>query len=116
MYIIHSILNINLCVYFCIIETLEESTNSKARYESELKELKFINSKLDTEIHDLKSKSEQGITSGLGDTLAPGVVLSAVTKSLARKVVSQLGAETSNAQDNLEDSMKKVNKYVRKSY
>jgi hypothetical protein len=48
--------------------------------------------------------------------LAPGVMLSAVTKTLARKVVSQLGADaSSSSQDNLEDSMRKVNKYVRNS-
>jgi hypothetical protein len=46
--------------------------------------------------------------------LATGVMLSAVTKTLARKVVSQLGADApSSSQDNLEDSMRKVNKYVR---
>jgi hypothetical protein len=46
--------------------------------------------------------------------LATGVMLSAVTKTLARKVVSQLGADaSSSSQDNLEDSMRKVNKYVR---
>jgi hypothetical protein len=46
--------------------------------------------------------------------LATGVMLSAVTKTLARKVVSQLGADaSSSSQDTLEDSMRKVNKYVR---
>jgi len=86
-----------------------------------VKRLRRAYERLESENHELRSllQHQQG-TADKGEKetpiLAPGVMLSAVTKTLARKVVSQLGADaSSSSQDNLEDSMRKVDKYVRNS-
>lgn len=85
-----------------------------------MKRLRRAYERLELENHELRSLLQQQQTTadkGEKETpiLATGVMLSAVTKTLARKVVSQLGADasSSSSQDNLEDSMRKVNKYVR---
>jgi Rab GTPase-binding effector protein 1 len=108
---------------FCYwAETVEESSSSRSKYESEVKRLRRANERLESQAHELRlllQQQQQGtVDKGERDTpiLAPGVMLSAVTKTLARKVVSQLGADASlSSQDNMEDSMRKVNKYVRNS-
>ena len=102
------------------IETVEESSTSRSKYETEVKRLKVAKERLESEVHDLRTLLQQQGSADKGERdtpmLAPGVMLSAVTKTLARKVVSQLGADaSSSSQDNLEDSMRKVNKYVRNS-
>lgn len=100
-------------------ETVEESSSSRSKYESEVKQLRRAYERLELENHELRSLLQQqqtAVDKGERETpiLATGVMLSAVTKTLARKVASQLGADaSSSSQDNLEDSMRKVNKYVR---
>ncbi|XP_021941502.1 rab GTPase-binding effector protein 1 [Zootermopsis nevadensis] len=96
-------------------ETVEESSSSRSKYDSEVKRLKRANERLETqnlELRSLLQQQQQGTTDkGERETpiLAPGVMLSAVTKTLARKVVSQLGADASSlSQDNMEDSMRKA--------
>ncbi|XP_069703128.1 rab GTPase-binding effector protein 1 isoform X2 [Periplaneta americana] len=95
-------------------ETVEESSTSRSKFESEVKRLRRANERLESEIHEMRVllQQQQGAADkGEKETpiLAPGVMLSAVTKTLARKVVSQLGADASSAsQDNLEDSMRKA--------
>ncbi|KAJ9574302.1 hypothetical protein L9F63_026050, partial [Diploptera punctata] len=102
-------------------ETVEESSTSRSKYECEMKRLRRANERLESELHELRTVVQQHQQQGTAEKgerdnapmLAPGVMLSAVTKTLARKVVSQLGADASSAsQDNLEDSMRKVNKYA----
>ncbi|GLH11087.1 Putative 1-phosphatidylinositol 3-phosphate 5-kinase [Gryllus bimaculatus] len=83
-----------------------------SKFESEVKQLRHLNERLESENQDLRNQLLQG-TSDKGERdspiLAPGVMLSAVTKTFARKVASQLGADASNiSQDNLEDSMRKA--------
>lgn len=106
------------------IETVEESSSSRSKFESEVKQLRKAYERLESENHELRSllqqQQQQQGTADKGEKetpiLAPGIMLSAVTKTLARKVVSQLGADASSpSQDSLEDSMRKVNKYVRNS-
>jgi len=96
-------------------ETVEESSSSRSKYESEVKRLRRAYERLELENHELRSLLQQQQTTadkGERETpiLATGVMLSAVTKTLARKVVSQLGADasSSSSQDNLEDSMRKA--------
>jgi Rab GTPase-binding effector protein 1 len=102
---------------------VEESSSSRSKYESEVKRLRQAYERLESENHELRSllqqqQQQQQVTADKGEKdtpiLAPGIMLSGVTKTLARKVVSQLGADASSpSQDNLEDSMRKVNKDVR---
>ncbi|PSN56497.1 hypothetical protein C0J52_08449, partial [Blattella germanica] len=95
-------------------ETVEESSSSRSKFESEVKRLRRANERMENEIQELRTllQQQQGSSEkGERDTpiMAPGVMLSAVTKTLARKVVSQLGADpSSSSQDNLEDSMRKA--------
>lgn len=93
-------------------ETFEESHTSRSKYECEVKHLRQVNERLEAENQDLRNQLLQGAADkGERDSpiLAPGVMLSAVTKTFARKVASQLGADASNiSQDNLEDSMRKA--------
>ncbi|PNF33967.1 hypothetical protein B7P43_G04659 [Cryptotermes secundus] len=98
-------------------ETVEESSSSRSKYESEVKQLRKAYERLESENHELRSllqqQQQQQGTADKGEKetpiLAPGIMLSAVTKTLARKVVSQLGADaSSSSQDSLEDSMRKA--------
>ncbi|XP_049838380.1 rab GTPase-binding effector protein 1 isoform X8 [Schistocerca gregaria] len=84
-------------------------------YENEVKQLQKINKDLEQEVHQLRAQVQQhqGTSDRSGrdsPILAPSVMLSAVTKTLARKVVSQLGADASSViqDNNLEDSMRKA--------
>ncbi|KAJ9598189.1 hypothetical protein L9F63_011127, partial [Diploptera punctata] len=89
-------------------ETVEESSTSRSKYECEMKRLRRANERLESELHELRTVVQQHQQQGTAEKgerdnapmLAPGVMLSAVTKTLARKVVN-----------NLEDSMRKVMKY-----
>lgn len=108
-----------------ILETVEESS----RNEEEVKRLKRLNERLEMELVELHQyNSNNGLseasTGGSGAQLltAPTAMIS----TLARRVVSQLGADSSGptslvqsqttanvtASENLEESMRKVNKYV----
>lgn len=86
-----------------------------SQYESELKDLRKSNERLEFELSELKGQAHASHEAPL--LAAPGAMIS----TLARRVASQLGADTPNLStqpppppsvDNLEESMRKVNKYV----
>ncbi|XP_063225458.1 rab GTPase-binding effector protein 1 isoform X2 [Bacillus rossius redtenbacheri] len=85
-----------------IRETIEESS----RHASELEQLRAANRRLEAEVQEMRAHTSTDRDSPL---LAPAATLSAMTKTLARKVASQLGADPSApSQDSLEDSMRKA--------
>lgn len=91
-----------------IHETVEESSCSRKHLVSEVSKLKLALSKLQEENVLLKTQLPRD-----PPTDGPQISLSTVTKTLARKVVSQLGADSlSLGPDNLEESMRKVKKYA----
>lgn len=93
-----------------IHETVEESSCSRKQLISEVSKLQLALSKLQEENTLLKTQLPRD-----PPTDGPQISLSTVTKTLARKV-AQLGADSlSLGPDNLEESMRKVKKYVRKS-
>ncbi|XP_076243843.1 rab GTPase-binding effector protein rabaptin-5 isoform X2 [Calliopsis andreniformis] len=82
-----------------IHETVEESSSSRKQLDTELSKLKMTLSKLREENASLKAQLPKD----------PEISLSTVTKTIARKVVSQLGADAlSLGPDNLEESMRKA--------
>ncbi|KOC62460.1 Rab GTPase-binding effector protein 1 [Habropoda laboriosa] len=86
-----------------IHETVEESSCSRKQLDAEVAKLKMILSKLQEENALLKSQLPRDPPMD-----GPQISLSTVTKTIARKVVSQLGADAlSLAPDNLEESMRK---------
>ncbi|XP_044730505.1 rab GTPase-binding effector protein 1 [Chrysoperla carnea] len=88
-------------------ETMEESTCSRSMYDTELKKLKLFTQQLQTENSELRSLMQQNSphhTSSESTSLAPSIMLSAVTKTLARK----LGADAHSNQENLEESMRRA--------
>lgn len=91
-----------------INETVEESSSSCKQLDNEVRKLKSAILRLEEENSSLRMQIPR-------DPPSDGPIsLSTVTKTLARKVVSQLGADNlSLGSDNLEESMRKVNKYVR---
>lgn len=92
-----------------IQETVEESSSSRNQLGDELRKLQTAFRKLEAENALLRSQVSREPSDG------PQLSLSTVTKTLARKVVSQLGADSlSLGPDNIEESFRKVNKYVRK--
>lgn len=91
-----------------IHETVEESSCSRKQLDSEVSKLKMTLSKLQEENTFLKSHLPRE-----SQLDGPQISLSTVTKTIARKVVSQLGADAlSLGPDNLEESMRKVNRYA----
>ena len=93
-----------------ILDTLKESSLSREQWENELRRLKNNIMKLEQENSLIKSQIAKDQPQE-----GPQISLSTVTKTLARKVASQLGADAlSLGSDNLEESMRKVKKYVRK--
>jgi len=93
-----------------IHETVEESSCSRKQLINEISKLQLALNKLQEENVLLKTQLPRDPPDG------PQISLSTVTKTLARKVVSQLGADSlSLGPDNLEESMRKVKKYVRKT-
>ncbi|KAG7198691.1 hypothetical protein KM043_001689 [Ampulex compressa] len=87
-----------------IHETVEESSCSRKQLDAELSKLKLTLCKLQDENALLKSQQPRE-----PPVDGPQISLSTVTKTLARKVVSQLGADAlSLAPDNLEESMRKA--------
>ncbi|XP_018346714.1 PREDICTED: rab GTPase-binding effector protein 1 isoform X1 [Trachymyrmex septentrionalis] len=91
-----------------IHETVEESSCSRKQLVSEVSKLQLTLSKLQEENALLKTQLPRD-----PPTDGPQISLSTVTKTLARKVVSQLGADSlSLGPDNLEESMRKVKKYA----
>lgn len=90
-----------------IQETVEESSCSRNQLGDELRKLQTAFRKLEAENALLRSQVSRESQEG------PQISLSTVTKTLARKVVSQLGADTlSLGPENLEESLRKVNKYA----
>lgn len=90
-----------------INETVEESSSSCKQLDNEVRKLKSAILRLEEENSSLRMQIPR-------DPPSDGPIsLSTVTKTLARKVVSQLGADNlSLGSDNLEESMRKVNKYA----
>lgn len=93
-----------------ILDTIKESSAARDQLENDLRKLKNSITKLEQENSMLKSQIPKDPQPD-----GPQISLSTVTKTLARKVASQLGADAlSLGADNLEESMRKVKKYVRK--
>ncbi|XP_012220646.1 rab GTPase-binding effector protein 1 isoform X4 [Linepithema humile] len=91
-----------------IHETVEESSCSRKQLVTEISKLQLTLSKLQDENALLKTQLPRD-----PPTDGPQISLSTVTKTLARKVVSQLGADSlSLGPDNLEESMRKVKRYA----
>ncbi|XP_017760774.1 PREDICTED: rab GTPase-binding effector protein 1 isoform X1 [Eufriesea mexicana] len=91
-----------------IHETMEESSCSRKQLDTEMAKLKMTLSKLQEENTLLKSQLPRDPPID-----GPQISLSTVTKTIARKVVSQLGADAlSLGPDNLEESMRKVKRYA----
>ncbi|KZC14495.1 Rab GTPase-binding effector protein 1, partial [Dufourea novaeangliae] len=87
-----------------IHETVEESSCSRKQLDTEVSKLKMTLSKLQEENTLLKSQLPRE-----PPVDGPQISLSTVTKTIARKVVSQLGADAlSLGPDNLEESMRKA--------
>ncbi|OAD54885.1 Rab GTPase-binding effector protein 1 [Eufriesea mexicana] len=87
-----------------IHETMEESSCSRKQLDTEMAKLKMTLSKLQEENTLLKSQLPRDPPID-----GPQISLSTVTKTIARKVVSQLGADAlSLGPDNLEESMRKA--------
>lgn len=88
-----------------IHETVEESSCVRKRQDTEISKLKLSLVKLQEENVMLKSQLPRE-----PQLDGPQISLSTVTKTLARKVASQLGADAlSLGPDNLEENMRKVN-------
>lgn len=86
---------------------MEESSTVQTLHESEIRRLQQTIQQLESDNNNLKSLNHQSSphhTISEPNTLAPSVMLSAVTKTLARK----LGADTFSSQESLEDSMRKA--------
>ncbi|CAK9815175.1 Rab GTPase-binding effector protein 1 [Anthophora plagiata] len=91
-----------------IHETMEEASCSRKQLHAEVAKLNMTLSKLQEENALLKSQLPRDPPMD-----GPQISLSAATRILARKVVSQLGADAlSLAPDNLEESMRKVKRYA----
>lgn len=87
-----------------IHETVEESSCSRKQLVSEVSKLQLALSKLQEENALLKTQLPRD-----PPTDGPQISLSTVTKTLARKMASQLGADSlSLGPDNLEESMRKA--------
>ncbi|XP_034949636.1 rab GTPase-binding effector protein 1 isoform X2 [Chelonus insularis] len=87
-----------------IQDTMQESQCTREQLEMELRKLRTHISKLNEENAFLKTQlTKEGSSDG------PQISLSTVTKTLARKVVSQLGADTlSLGPEHLEENMRKA--------
>lgn len=112
-------------VFYCISCIYAESMEQNAQYANEIKHLKHLNSKLENELRNSAANTGVDMPQILS---VPGTVIS----SLARKVTNQITTQLSNSDsgcsgaspvatlsqfsdsDTLDDSMRKVNKYVRK--
>ncbi|XP_026463242.1 rab GTPase-binding effector protein 1-like [Ctenocephalides felis] len=70
-------------------ETIEENSSSRSLFDSEISRLMAVVEKLQTENKQLRAKEQESAS------LAPAVVLSAMTKTLARK----LGADSIDSND-----------------
>ncbi|XP_059482684.1 rab GTPase-binding effector protein 2 isoform X2 [Neocloeon triangulifer] len=78
-----------------IQETVEESSSSRSKYEQKIKQLQEVNKQLDLELQNVRSgpMDMSLLGDGVSNVLNP---LTAVTKSLARRVVSLAPTSTSS--------------------
>ncbi|XP_015112573.1 early endosome antigen 1 isoform X2 [Diachasma alloeum] len=87
-----------------IQDTMEESACTREQLENEVRKLKVYITKLEEENSMIKSQIARDVPQD-----GPPISLSHVTKTLARKVASQLGADAlSLGPENLEESMRKA--------
>ncbi|XP_063990113.1 rab GTPase-binding effector protein 1 isoform X2 [Diachasmimorpha longicaudata] len=87
-----------------IQDTMEESACTRTQLENEVRKLRVYITKLEEENSMIKSQIARDIPQE-----GPPISLSHVTKTLARKVASQLGADAlSLGPENLEESMRKA--------
>lgn len=90
-----------------IQDAMEESVCSRNEQDNEIRKLRIYINQLEEENNQIKTQISKEIPD------SPPMSLSTVTKTLARKVVSQLGADAlSLGPENLDDSMRKVKKYA----
>jgi hypothetical protein len=82
-------------VSFNFAETVEESSTSRSKYEQKIKQLQDVNKHLDLELQNFRSNQvDMGLLGdGVSNVLNP---ITAVTKSLARRVVSLAPTSTSS--------------------
>ncbi|KAJ3645672.1 hypothetical protein Zmor_023313 [Zophobas morio] len=87
-------------------ETVEESSSTRSLYDRELKNLQQYIQQLQNEILVLKQQKQQSPHHAAQESssLAPSVVLNALTKGIAKK----LGAEAFTSQDSGDDSIRKT--------
>jgi Rab GTPase-binding effector protein 1 len=87
-------------------ETVEESSSSRSLYDSELKNLQTYIQQLQNEIIVLKQQKQHSPHHSAQEpsSLAPSVVLNALTKGIVKK----LGAEAFTTQDSGDDNVRKV--------
>ncbi len=99
------------------------------KYENENKHLNYLNSKLATELNEMKSNH---LSNNSGTDIppilsVPGTVISTLARKVTSQITTQLGSSDSvmsnagasyspqvHEHDTLDDSMRKVNRYVRK--
>ncbi|XP_026280859.1 rab GTPase-binding effector protein 1 isoform X1 [Frankliniella occidentalis] len=99
-------------------ETVDESTDSQNRMELELKHLQACNERLELELAEFRkapmAANEERHQERDRSDPPPIQIFTQATKTFARKVLSELGADSSSTsgKDSLEDSMRKVNKYA----
>ncbi|XP_034256321.1 rab GTPase-binding effector protein 1 isoform X2 [Thrips palmi] len=97
-------------------ETVDESTSSQSRMEHELKHLQAVNERLEAELAECRKPVVNSIDDRHNERdksdPPPIQIITQATKTFARKVLSELGADSSSGKDSLEDSMRKVNKYA----
>lgn len=104
---------------FMFTETVDESTSSQSRIDQELKHLHTVNERLETELAECRKaisgpNEDRHVERDKSDP-PPIQIITQATKTFARKVFSELGGDSSSnsTRDSLDDSMRKVNKYVR---
>lgn len=87
----------------CTLETVEQSSSSKSIFDSEIGRLQAYIQELQRQISDLKAEklkfimNQQNLNSQESSSLAPSVVLSAVTKKIVKKL------DAFSTQDSAED-------------
>lgn len=93
-------------------ETVDESTSSQSRMELELKHLQAANDRLESELAECRKIMGNAIDDRHSERdksdPPPIQIITQATKTFARKVLSELGADSSSGKDSLEDSMRKA--------
>lgn len=99
-------------IIFNLLETVEQSSSSKTKFDTEVGRLQAYIHELQNEITELKaeklrySMNQQNNVAQDTSSLAPSVVLSAATKKLLKKL------DAFSTQDNVEDSKVLVKLYI----